>query len=60
MDGEGIATLGEEGELGHQLLGELMGTVDVVAAGDDAWQLVAGHVCLHHHLSTSLQVMALT
>ena len=45
-----LAALGQQGELWDQLLRELMGAIHVVAARDDAGQLVGRHVCLHHHL----------
>ena len=55
VHGEGLPSPGQQRELGHELLGELVGPIHVVAAGDDAWQLVGGHVRLHHHLCSAAQ-----
>lgn len=48
------STVRRVADLGDKLLRELVGPVHVVAAGDDAGQLVRGHVCLHHHLCARL------
>jgi hypothetical protein len=44
-----LSALGEECELWYELLWELVGAIYVVAARDDARQLVGCHVRLHHH-----------
>ncbi len=50
MHGKLLATLGQQGEFGDQLLRELVGAIHIVATRDDAGQLVGCHVRLHHHL----------
>ena len=35
-------------KLGDDLLGVLTGAIDVVATGDDDWEVVRSHVCLVH------------
>ena len=50
MHRQGLPSPGQESEFGDQLLRELMGPIHIVAAGDDAGQLVGCHVRLHHHL----------
>mmetsp|Transcript_10542 Transcript_10542/g.31745 ORF Transcript_10542/g.31745 Transcript_10542/m.31745 type:complete len:393 (-) Transcript_10542:95-1273(-) len=54
VNGQVLPAAGPQRKLGDKLLRELVGPVHVVAAGDDAGQLVRGHVCLHHHLCARL------
>ena len=53
MHRQGLPSPGQQGKFGDQLLRELVGPVHIVAAGDDAGQLVGSHVGLHHHLCST-------
>ena len=41
---------GQESKFGDELLWKLVGPTYIVAARDDAWHFVGGHVRLNHHL----------
>ena len=54
MDGEVFVAAGQQRELPDQLLGELPGSVHVVAARGDDWQAVGRHIRLGNHLCARL------
>ena len=54
MDGQRSAILGQQTELGDELLGVLMRAVHIVPTSGDNRQLVGGVVSLHKHFRARL------